>query len=128
MPHQNGIQSLNGGASAWAQLPGAMAQSVSSLQKTLDNDKQWQAFVDTKGIVEPVTIGVASRGGQAILVSVAPGAQTSVSQGDISAAHFTLVAHGEQWEKFFAADPKAPFQSFVGLQVSVTYLCLLYIF
>lgn len=102
---------------SWAQLPKAMTKSVSSLQKTLDKDAQWQAFIDTSAIIEPVTIGVASAGGEAILVHVAPKAQTSVSSGDISKADFTLVAHGEQWENFFQADPKAPFQSFVGLQV-----------
>lgn len=111
MPHQNGDDS------SWASLPKAMSQSVSSLQQTLDHDKQWQAFIDTKAILESVTIGVASTGSEGILVQVDPGAKTSVSSGDISKADFTLVAHGEQWEKFFEADPKAPFQSFVGLQV-----------
>lgn len=94
-----------------------MSKSVSSLQKTLGHDKQWQAFIDTKAIFEPITIGVASVGGEAIVVSISPGAKTSVSSGDVFSADFTLVAHGEQWEKFFQADPKAPFQSFVGLQV-----------
>lgn len=103
--------------SAWGQLPQVMSKSVSSLQKKLDHDAQWQAFIDTNAIVESVTIGVASEGGEAILVHVTPKAQTTVSSGDISKADFTLVAHGEQWEKFFDADPKAPFQSFVGLQV-----------
>lgn len=111
MPHQNGNDS------SWVHLPKAMSQSMSSLQQNLDRDKQWQAFIDTKAILEAVTIGVASTGGEAILVQVSPGAKTSVSSGDISETDFTLVAHGEQWEKFFAADPKAPFQSFVGLQV-----------
>lgn len=110
MPHQNGN-------ATWAQLPHAMSKSVSSLQKTLDHDKQWQAFIDTKAIIEPVTMGVASAGGEAILVHVTSEAKTSVSSGDASQADFTLVAHGGQWEKFFQADPKAPFQSFVGLQV-----------
>lgn len=105
------------GRASWAQLPQAMSKSVSSLQTALDQDAQWQAFVDTSAIVEPVTIGVASAGGEAILVHIAPKAQTSVSTGDSSKADFTLVAHGQQWEAFFQADPKAPFQSFVGLQV-----------
>ena len=104
-------------AQSWEQLPQVMSTSVKSLQKLLDNDKQWQAFVDTKAIVEPVTMGVASAGGDAILVSVAPGAKTSVSTGSPSKADFTLAAKGEQWEKFFDADPKAPYTSFVGLQV-----------
>lgn len=94
-----------------------MSKSVSSLQKILDQDKQWQAFIDTNAIVEPVTMGVASAGGEAILVQVNPGAKTLVSSDNASKADFTLVAHGEQWEKFFQADPKAPYQSFVGLQV-----------
>lgn len=110
MSHQNVKAS-------WAQLPQAMSKSVSSLQKMLDHDKQWQAFIDTKSIIEPITMGVSSVGGEAILVQIHPGAQTLVSLGDASKADFTLVAHGEQWEKFFQADPKAPFQSFVGLQV-----------
>lgn len=106
----------NGNAS-WAQLPQVMSKSVSSLQKTLDHDIQWQAFINTKAIIDPITLGVASAGGDAILVLVTPGANTSVSSGDASKADFTLVALGEQWERFFQADPEAPFQSFVGLQV-----------
>ncbi|KAJ4393515.1 hypothetical protein N0V93_002727 [Gnomoniopsis smithogilvyi] len=109
MTHHNGDDS-------WAQLPQIMSKSVSSLQKTLDRDMQWQAFINTNAIVEPITLGVASVGGDAILVHVTAGAKTSVSSGDSSKADFTLVAHGDQWEKFFQADPVAPFQSFVGLQ------------
>jgi hypothetical protein len=107
----------NGTASSWGQLPKAMSQSVQTLQKALDNDRQWQAFVDTKAIMEPVTMGIATVGGDAILVSVDPGAKTSVSTGSPDKADFTLAAKGEQWEKFFGPDPKAPFTSFVGLQV-----------
>ncbi|KAI3400724.1 hypothetical protein diail_1933 [Diaporthe ilicicola] len=110
MPHENET------ATSWTQLSSAMSKSVSSLQETLDKDRQWQAFIDTNGIIEPVTMGVASSGGDPILVHVSPGAKTIVSSGDSPKADFTLVAHAEQWEKFFAADPKAPFQSFVGLQ------------
>lgn len=87
------------------------------LQKMLDQDKQWKAFIDTNAIVEPVTMGVSSAGGEAILVQVDSGAKTVVSSGDASKADFTLVAHSDQCEKFFQADTKAPYQSFVGLQV-----------
>lgn len=118
----------NGTAHSWAQLPNAMSQSVKTLQKTVDNDKQWQAFIDTNAIVEPVTIGVASVEGDAILVSVSPGAKTSVSTGSPDKADFTLAAKGEQWEKFFDADPKAPYTSFVGLQVCFSPPHLLYHF
>ncbi|ETN40585.1 uncharacterized protein HMPREF1541_04862 [Cyphellophora europaea CBS 101466] len=110
------MPSANGTAHTWDSLPQAMSKSVSSLQKILDNDKQWQAFIDTNAIVEPVTMGVASKGGEAILVNVDSGSRTKVSTGDASKADFTLSAHGEQWEKFFDADPKAPYTSFVGLQ------------
>ena len=96
-----------------------MSKSVSSLQKTLDSDKQWQAYVDTKAIIEPVTFGVKSTGSDdTILVNVAPGAKTSVSTGPSSKAEFVLGAKGEQWERFFEKDPVAPYTSFVGLQVS----------
>jgi putative sterol carrier protein len=116
MPTVNGH--TNGTAQTWDSLPQALSKSVSSLQKILDNDKQWQAFVDTKAIIEPVTIGVASKGGDAVLVNVDSGSRTKVSTGSASKADFTLSAHGEQWAKFFDADPKSPYQSFVGLQVS----------
>ena len=96
-----------------------MEKSVSSLNKTLDSDAWWQAFVDTKAIIEPVTFGVISTGSDdAILVHVNSGAKTSVSSGSPSKADFTLAAQPEQWEKFFAKDPQAPYTSFVGLQVS----------
>lgn len=107
----------NGTVQTWDNLPQALSKSVSSLQKNLDNDKQWQAFVNTKAIVEPVTMGVASKGSDAVLVSVDSGSRTKVSTGPASNADFTLSAHGEQWSKFFDADPKSPYTSFVGLQV-----------
>ena len=97
-----------------------MSTAVSSLNKILDNDPQWQAFIDTKAIIQPVTMGVQSTGGEeAILVNVAPGAKTSTSTGPAEKADFTLQAQPQQWEKFFAADPQAPYTSFVGLQVRV---------
>lgn len=80
-------------------------------------------FVNTKAIIEPVTFGVQSAGsGDVVLVSVSPGAKTNVSTGPPSKADFTLAARPEQWEKFFAKDPKAPYISFVGLQVCETRL------
>lgn len=94
-----------------------MSQSVSSLTKALQADPQWQAFVDTKAIIEPVTIGVQSQGSnEAILVTVDSGARTTSTTGSPSKADFTLAAKPEQWEKFFDKDPKAPYTSFVGLQ------------
>lgn len=114
MPVTNGS---NGATHSWDSLPQAMSQAVSSLTKLLNNDKQWQAFVDTKAIIEPVTMGVQSTGGgDAILVKVEPGAKTTSLTGPSSKADFTLRAHPEQWEKFFAAAPVAPYTSFVGLQ------------
>lgn len=104
-------------AHSWSSLPKAMNKSVSSLNNTLDKDAQWQAFVDTKAIVEPVTICVQSVGADdAILVKVEPGAKTTVNTGSADSADFTLRAKAEQWEKFFDAHPKAPYTSFVGLQ------------
>ena len=94
-----------------------MSKSVSTLQKRLDNDPQWQAFVDTKAIIEPVTFGVKSTDSDdTILVHVTSGAKTSVSTGPSSKADFVLGAGPGQWEKFFDKDPVAPYTSFVGLQ------------
>lgn len=108
----------NGGQHSWSSLPQAMSKSVSSLNKILNSDPQWQAFIDTKAIVEPVSMGVESTGGdEAIIVSIDSGSKTSVTTGHSSKADFTLRAKPEQWEKFFAADPVAPYTSFVGLQV-----------
>ena len=108
---------MNGTAHSWQSLPNAMSKSVSSLTKILQKDPQWQAFVDTKAIVEPVTIGVQSQGSdEAILVTVDSGAKTASTTGSASKADFTLAAKPEQWEKFFDRDPKAPYTSFVGLQ------------
>jgi len=74
-----------------------MSQAVSSLNKALNTDPQWQAFVDTKAIIEPVTMGVQSTGGdEAILVSVHPGAKTSTSTGPASKADFVLLAQPQQ--------------------------------
>lgn len=106
----------NGTAHSWTSLPNVVSKSVDTLNKTLNNDRQWQAFVDTNAIVEPVTMGVQSAGGDAILVMVEPGAKTSVSTGSADKADFTLAAKPEQWEQFFAAEPQAPYTSFVGLQ------------
>ncbi|KAJ9620378.1 hypothetical protein H2204_012288 [Knufia peltigerae] len=107
----------NGTAHSWTSLPKAMSKSVSSLQKTLDNDAQWQAFIDTNAIVEPVTMGVQSVGSEeTILVHITSGSKTTTSTGPGSKADFVLCAQPQQWEKFFAADPKAPYTSFVGLQ------------
>ncbi|OAL20656.1 hypothetical protein AYO22_08665 [Fonsecaea multimorphosa] len=114
MPPVNGA---NGTTHSWTSLPQAMSQAVSSLNKSLDKDPQWQAFIDTKAIFETVTMGVQSLGGdEAILVTVSPGAKTTTSTGSPSEADFVLRAQPEQWEKFFAADPVAPYTSFVGLQ------------
>lgn len=52
----------------------------------------------------------------AILVRVEPKAKTIVSTGPADKADFVLSAKGEQWSKFFSADPKSPYTSFVGLQ------------
>ena len=83
-----------------------MAKAVSSLDKALNNDPQWQAFIDTNAIIEPVTMGVQSVGGdEAILVSISPGAKTSTSTGSSDKSDFVLRANPQQWEKFFAADP-----------------------
>lgn len=98
-----------GTAAQWVSLPKAMAKSVSDLQSRLQNDAQWQAFVGTKGIVEPVTMGIQSTGtDDAILVTVAPGPKTSTSLGSSSKADFTLNAQPQQWEQFFSANPVAP--------------------
>ena len=103
MPTANG---QNGTDHSWDSLPNAMSQAVSSLSKLLNNDKQWQAFIDTKAIIEPVTIAIQSSGSDdAILVKVEPGSKTTASTGSSSDADFTLRAHGEQWDKFFAAAP-----------------------
>ena len=119
MPNTNGS---NGTNHSWSSLPQAMEKSVSGLNKTLNSDSWWQAFIDTKAIIEPVTFGVQSTGSNhAVLVSVSPGAKTNVTTGDSSDAAFTLAAQPEQWEKFFGKDPKAPYTSFVGLQVRVVY-------
>jgi putative sterol carrier protein len=115
MPSANGH--TNGTSQSWENLPQAMSKSMSALQKILDNDKQWQAYLDTKAIIEPVTMGIASKGGDAVLVNIDSGSRTKVSSGPVSKADFTLSANGEQWAKFFDADPRAPYQSFVGLQV-----------
>lgn len=107
----------NGTTHSWTSLPNAMSKSVSSLQKALDKDPQWQAFIKTDAIVEPVTMGVQSAGSnEAILVKVSSQGKTAVSTGSHKEADFTLRAKPEQWEKFFDADPKAPYTSFVGLQ------------
>lgn len=108
----------NGTAHSWTSLPKAMEKSVSGLNKILDSDSWWQAFINTKAIIEPLTFGVQSAGrNDAVLVSVYPGARTNVATSDPSKADFTLAAQPEQREKFFARDPKAPYTSFVGLQV-----------
>jgi hypothetical protein len=115
MPTTNGA---NGITHSWSSLPNAMEKLVSGLNKTLNSDRWWQAFVDTKAIIEPVTFSVQSVGSNdAVIVNVSPGAKTNVTTGNPSKADFTLSAKPEQLEKFFDKDPKAPYTSFVGLQV-----------
>ncbi|KIV76930.1 hypothetical protein PV11_08779 [Exophiala sideris] len=109
--------STNGTAHSYTDLPKAMSKAVSGLSKSLNSDKQWQAFVDTNAIVEPVKMGVQSTGSdEAILVTVDAGSKTTATSGPASKADFVLCAQPEQWEKFFDADPVAPYTSFVGLQ------------
>lgn len=92
--------------------------SAQTLSQALTQDPQWHAFVDTEGVYEPVTIGVSAAGAsEGLLVTVSPGAKTSVARGPPSSAHFVLQAQSEQWDKFFSASPVAPYTSFVGLQV-----------
>lgn len=71
MPATNGA---NGTTHSWTSLPQASETSVVGLNKALNADSWWQAFVDTKAITEPVTFGVQSAGSSdAVLVSVSPG-------------------------------------------------------
>lgn len=105
---------------AWRSLPDAVSPSLEKLNHSLDHDAQWQAFINTEAIHKSVTVGVQSTSSSnAILVSVEPGARTVVSTGPSSEADFVLVAQPEHWEKFFSASPKAPYTSFVGIQVGV---------
>lgn len=116
MPATNGT---NGTAHGCTSLPQAMETLVAGLNKALNADSWWQAFV----VIEPITFGVQSAGSDdAVLVSVSSGSKTNVSTGSPSKADFSLAARPEQWEKFFAKDPKAPYTSFVGLQVCETRL------
>lgn len=111
------MNGANGTTDSWSSLPRALEKSVSSLNKTVNSDSWWQAFVDTKAIIEPITFGVQpADGDDAVLVSVSPGAKTNVATGSPLKADFVLVARPEQWEKFFAKDPKASYTSLVGLQ------------
>lgn len=94
-----------------------MSTSVKGLQKLVDNDAWWQGFLQTNAIIEPVTFGIQSvETNEAILIGLDKGGVSKVNTGPPSQAAFTLVAKGEQWAKFFEADPKAPYTSFVGLQ------------
>ena len=60
------------------------------MNKALNADSWWQAFVETKAIIERVAFGVQSAGSSdAVLVSVSPGAKkTDVSTGEIDAFLF----------------------------------------
>jgi hypothetical protein len=109
----------NNHSHAWESLPDAVSPSFATLSNTLNHDKQWQAFIDTQAIHDPVSMGVQSTGSdQAILVTVESGSRTIVSRGSSSQADFVLVAQPGDWEKFFSANPQAPYTSFVGIQVS----------
>lgn len=113
-------------ASSWSSLPKALGAAFTGLSTALNNDAQWNAFVKTGGMYEAVTMGVQSSGSdEVVLVSVAPGAKTTVSTGPSSAAHFTLRAQPHQWERFFGPNPQAPYTSFVGLQVCGMFCCVL---
>lgn len=110
--------SISSSVHAWRSLPDALSPSLETLSHTLNQDPQWQAFINTEGIQHSVTIGVQSTSSdQVILVSVEPGPKTIVTTGPSSNADFVLVAQAEHWEKFFSAKPSAPFTSFVGIQV-----------
>ncbi|CRL23650.1 Aldehyde dehydrogenase, conserved site [Penicillium camemberti] len=109
--------SISSSVHAWRSLPDALSPSLETLSHTLNQDPQWQAFINTEGIQHSVTIGVQSTSSdQVILVSVEPGPKTIVTTGPSSNADFVLVAQAEHWEKFFSAKPSAPFTSFVGIQ------------
>ncbi|KAJ0418927.1 Alpha/Beta hydrolase protein [Aspergillus carlsbadensis] len=111
--------STNSSAHAWRSLPEAVSPALKKLNHLLDNDPQWQAFIHTEGIHNPVTMGIHSTGSDdAIIVSVEPSSRTTVSTGRSSQADFALVAQPEHWESFFSESPKAPFTSFVGIQVA----------
>ncbi|KAL3445552.1 Alpha/Beta hydrolase protein [Aspergillus insuetus] len=109
--------STNSLAYAWRSLPEAVSPALQKLNQLLDNDPQWQAFIHTEGIHNPVTMGVHSTASDdAIIVSVEPGSRTTVSTGRPSQADFALVAQPEHWRSFFSASPRAPYTSFVGIQ------------
>lgn len=101
----------------WQSLPDAVAASLKQLPQLLDQDPQWQAFINTEGIHQKVTIGIQSTGSNnTVLVTVTPGGRTTVSTGQPSAADFTLTAQPSHWANFFSPNPKAPYTSFVGIQ------------
>lgn len=103
---------------AWASFPEAVSESLATLPQTLSHDPQWQAFVKTDGIYEPVTIGVqSSAAADAVLVTVQSSGKTLASRGPASKADFVLLAQPEQWAQFFSPCPVAPYTSFVGMQV-----------
>ena len=112
--------SSNDSTHAWQSLPEAVSSPLERLNHMLNQDAQWQAFINTEGIQKSVTIGVRSTGSDnTILVSVEPDSRTFVSTGPSSKADFCLVAQPEHWENFFSSTPKAPYTSFVGIQACV---------
>jgi len=119
MAPQNGTKTHS-----WASLPAAMEKSVSTLNERLKSDSWWQAFVDTKAIIEPVTFGVRSTGSDdAVLVMVSPGAKTEATTGNATKADFALAAQPEQWEKFFSAGKHTSGQGWVRRYIHML-ICL----
>ncbi|GAB1198710.1 hypothetical protein APSETT444_008038 [Aspergillus pseudonomiae] len=105
---------------SWDSLPDAISSSVKTLNHALNGDAQWQAFIRTDAISEPVVIGIRSSViDQAVLVTVGPGSSTVVSCGSSSRGDFVLVAEPSHWEQFFSAHPRAPYTSFVGIQTAL---------
>lgn len=98
-----------------------MSTSVSTLNQNPNADRQWQAFVVTKAIIEPATMDAQSTGSdEPILATVTRNCWTTSTDGSLSKADFVLVAQTEQWENLLSKDPVAPYPSFVGLQVGIS--------
>lgn len=107
---------------SWDSLPDAISSSVKTLNHALNDDAQWQAFIRTDAISEPVIFGIRSSAiDDAVLVTVGPGSSTVVSCGSSSRCDFVLVAEPSHWEEFFSAHPRAPYTSFVGIQVGPSF-------
>jgi hypothetical protein len=106
---------MMGSVHAWSDLPQQLQSALPKLNTLLSKDAQYQAFVSTPEIKDPITFGIKAAGSDNSILITVSNTKTLASAGSYTKASFTLSALPEQWEEFFKPVPVMPYQSYWGM-------------